>query len=571
MDVPNVNRRFDAAGVAVLLAVLACWTALSIRAVLWQGTWADETSYIIKSWWYVSGAVRPYTAEDATWYQPLYFYALGTWQWIFGHGVVSARSFSLGLDRRQHRVAGGLLRRMGCTVWPIVFAIVVFALSEDSIFYFNSATQFAAFIGLQLVALHLLLQMKNNASLAVAIAFGVVLTMAYLLRINSVAFIALCLGIVWVRAGRDRWRVYFCSAAIVVLTWSALAAIWGRQFAYVTLWLPGVTDWLIQAGVLPNLYSHAMRLSHQMTGVAPHPTLLNLLGYAFGWDILGHYLLNHHGVPVASALFATLLAALRPVPNRGWIALFAAAYWAILAFYNLGLQSMCGGCIQAYASYADYLAALAGGLALHGLMVTTWSEPPARNLAVAMIVASIALAAEQAWSLTGVYQLPSIRNRVDSLPEEVLAAGRVARTLLPPGSAAEYVGRDFRIPLALALADVRVPPVTLTLISSFRQLNANVTPEDAAQAMQEVRQLTIWTDEIAREWIQQNGDWMVVQRQPVDAVLPWLTWSPDSPLVKTGLAKCFELVAQPEFANFVPPLSFALYRRLRRGKACLGE
>ena len=243
----------------------------------------------------------------------------------------------------------------------------------------------------------------------------------------------------------------------------------------------------------------------------------------------------------------------------------------MLVFYNLGLQSMCGGCIQAYANYADYLAALAGGLALHGLMVTDRSELLARSIAVAVVVASIGLAAEQAWSLTGPYQLPSIRNRADSLPEEVRAAGEVMRTLLPAGSAVELVGRDSRLPLALTLADIRLPPVTLVLVTSYRELNAGVTPVEATEATQEMRQLTMWTGEFAREWIQQNGDWMVVQRQPVDHGLPWLTWAPDAPLIKTGLEKCFEQVAEPVFTTFEPPLSFALYRRIRRGKVCLGE
>ncbi len=570
MDISYDTKRFRTAGVGVLLAVLVCWIALSITAVLWQGTWADETGYVVKSWWYVSGAVKPYTAEDATWYQPLFFYALGAWQWIFGHGLVPARSFSLVVTAVNIGLLASLLQRLGCTVWPIAFAIVVFVLNEDSIFYFNSATQFAAFICLQLLALHLLLQMNGNAGFAVAIAFGAVLTMAYLVRINSVAFIALCLGIVWVRAGRDRWRVYVCSAAILVLTWSSLVLLWGSRFAYVTIWLPGVTDWLMHAGLLPELYPHAMRLSHQMFDVS-HPTMWHLLTYAFGWDVVGHYLLNHHALPVATALLATIVAALRPIPNRGWTALFAAAYWAILVFYHLGLQSICGGCIQAYANYANYLAALAGGLALHGLMVANRSERAARSIAAGLVVVSIALAAAQAWSLTGIYALSSIRNRSDSLPAEVRAAGRAVRTLLPAGAKVELVGLDPRIPLALTLADVRFPPVTLILVSSYRQLNANVAPAEAAEATQEMRQLTIWTDDFAREWIQQGGDWMVVQRQPANPAISWLVWAPEAPLVKTGLEKCFEPVAEPTFADFVPPLSFALYRRVRRGKVCLGE
>jgi hypothetical protein len=571
MEVSDGNRRFRMAGVGILLFVLVCWMTLSITAVQWQSTWGDETAYILKSWWYVSGAVKPYTPEDATWYQPMIYYVMGPWQWIFGHGVVSARTLSLVMTGINIGLLASLLQRSGCTVWPVALAIVVFVLNEDSIFYFNSATPYAVFICLQLVTLHLLLQMNKNASIAVTLAFGAVVAMSYLLRINSIAFIVLYLAIVWVRAGRDRWRVYFCSAAILLTTWSLLALLWGRQFVYVTLWLPGLTDWLIHAGVLPELYPHAMRFSHQMLGLISHPTLRDFLAYAFGRDVLGHYYFNHHCVPFAAALFATVVAARRPIPNRGWTALFAASYWALLLFHHLGLQSICGGCIQAYANYFNYLAALAGGLALHGIMLTIRGDLLARRIAMSMVCASIGLAAVQAWSLTGIYSLPSIRNRADSLPAEVRAAGEAMRALLPAGSATEFVGRDSRIPLALGLADIRLPPVTLVLTSSYREMNANVTPVEAAQATQEMRQLTIWTDEIAREWIQQNGDWMIVQRQPVDNVLPWLVWAPDALLVKTGLEKCFEPVAEKAFNDFIPPLSVALYRRVRRGSICLGD
>src|SRR5581483_2589417 len=264
---------------------------------------------------------------------------------------------------------------------------------------------------LQLITLHLLLLMNRSAGVAVALALGAVLTMNYLLRINSVAFIALSLAIVWVRAGRDRWRVYACSAAILVVSWSLLVLLWGKRFAYVTIWLPGLTDSLVQAGLLPKLYPYTMLLSRQVGAGMQHATLLDMLEYAFGWDALGHYFFNHHIVPFATALAATIVAALRAIPNRGWTALFAISYWALLIFHHLGLQSQCGGCIQAYANYVDYLAALAGGLALHGVMLTAGSDLRARTFAIVAVAASIGLSAVQAWSLGGHYGLPSIRNR----------------------------------------------------------------------------------------------------------------------------------------------------------------
>jgi len=194
-----------------------------------------------------------------------------------------------------------------------------------------------------------------------------------------------------------------------------------------------------------------------------------------------------------------------------------------------------------------------------------------RAVAVGAVVASVAIAAVQSWSLTGVNKLPSIRNRTDALPQEVRIAGEAMKTLLAPGSSVGFVGRDSRIPLALASADVRVPPVTLSLVAFYRKLDENLTPEQRSQTLEEIRQLSMWTDVTAREWIEDAGDWLVVQRQPVDYVFPWLVWAPEAPLIKTGLEKCFEPVSEPAFADFVPPLSIALYRRVRRGKICLGE
>jgi hypothetical protein len=570
MTASTGEGRFRATGIGVLAVILTGWIVLSVFAVTRQGTWADEAGYIIKSWWYVSGAVKPYTAEDATWYQPLIFYALGAWQWIFGHGVVSSRALSLVITAVNIGLLAGLLRRLGCTVWPIAFAIVVFALTEDSIFYFDSATPYAYAVCLQLAALHLLLGMKKSASFAVAMAFGAILTAAYLLRINLIAFIALSLAIVWVRAGQDRWRVYFCSAVIFLAAWSVLALVWGRPFIYITLWIPLVTDGLVQAGILPKLYPNVFTFSHQNV-ISQPATVLRLLTYAFGWEMWRDWILAHHAVPIAAALFATIVAAMRQVQNRGWIALFAASYWGMLAFHHLGAQSYCPICIQAYANYFDYLAALAGGLALHGLMQAAPNVGFVRGAAVGAVAAAVGLAAAQAWSLSGGNKLPSIRNQTDSLPHEVRVAGEAMRTLLPPGSRVGFIGRDSRIPLALASVGVRVPPVTLSLVSLYRKLDENLTPEQRAQTIEEIRQLSGWTDVIAREWIEDAGDWLVVQRQPVDYVFPWLIWAPEAPLIKTELEKCFELVSEPAFAEFVPPLSIALYRRVRRGKICLGE
>jgi hypothetical protein len=570
MEVSTGDRRFHAFGVALLVAMLVGWLVLSVSAVMRQGTWADEANYVIKAWWYVTGAVKPYSAEDATWYQPLMFYTVGAWQRIAGHGLVASRSLTMLITGGNITLLAWLLRRLGCGVWPMSAAIVIFALTEDSVFYFSSASPYALAIFLQLAALHLLLSMNRTASLRLALSLGAVLTAAYLLRINLIAFIALALAIVWVRAGRDRWRVYVCSAAIVAVTWSVLALLWGRRFIYISMWLPGVTDWLVHAGILPDFYPNMPAFSTGPLVVEREPGLAGFLGYVFGWEMLRDWILMHHAIPIAAAFFATVLASVRRIPHRGWTLLFTLSFWAMMLYHHLGGQSFCPICIQGYANYFDFLAALAGGLALQGLL-----QPAASRLAKAAVIclfaASLAGAALQSWSLTGVNRLPSLRNQTDSLPAEVNLAGATMKTLLPRGTVAGIVGFDPRISLALQEADIRIPPVFLSLSSFYRKVNDGLKPELQAKTVAEIADISLWTDAIARQWIENDFDWLVVQRQPAPRTPSWLIWAPDTPLINTALQKCFERSAAPAFSGFDPPLAVDLYRRIRRGKVCLGE
>ena len=412
MKVSTADRRFHAAGVAFLISALAGWLVLSIVAVTRQGTWADEANYILKSWWYVNGTVKPYSAEDSTWYQPLIFYAVGAWQLIAGHGIVASRLLTMLITAGNLALLAWLLRRLGCGVWPISAAIVIFALTEDSIFYFSSVTPFALAILLQLIALHLLLSMNGSASVKLALMLGAVLTAAYLLRINLVIFIALALAVAWVRAGRDRWRVTLCSAAIMAITWSLLALTWGSRFIYISTWLPGVTDWLVHAGLLPDFYPNMPAFSSHTLVVEHEPGFAAFLGYVFGWEMLRDWILAHHVIPIAAALFAIVVASVCRIPNRGWTLLFALSFWVMMLYHHLGGQSFCPICIQAYANYFDFFAALAGGLALQGLLQRSASRV-AKAAVVCLIAAAVVVAAVQSWSLTGVNRLPSIRNRTD--------------------------------------------------------------------------------------------------------------------------------------------------------------
>ena len=78
------------------------------------------------------------------------------------------------------------------------------------------------------------------------------------------AFIALALAIVWVRAGKDRWRVYACSAAIVAVTTrgTRLGRYLTAEFGPPTIQVGDMLAWRRPAGsgawhLWPSAHPHA--------------------------------------------------------------------------------------------------------------------------------------------------------------------------------------------------------------------------------------------------------------------------------------------------------------------------
>src|SRR4051812_24812216 len=61
----------------LLIGAVVVYGILSFQALFDGHTSAAEISYLVRSWWYASGIVAPYTATDATGQMPLYLYQLG--------------------------------------------------------------------------------------------------------------------------------------------------------------------------------------------------------------------------------------------------------------------------------------------------------------------------------------------------------------------------------------------------------------------------------------------------------------------------------------------------------------
>ena len=166
-----------------------------------------------------------------------------------------------------------------------------------------------------------------------------------------------------------------------------------------------------------------------------------------------------------AALFATIVAALRPIPNRGWTGLFAASYWAMLVFYHLGVQSICPSCIQAYANYCQ-LSRRAGGRTR-----VAWFDAVANRERAggSRICGGDGCGVDRDWPR---YKPGVSRASTAALDPQSggLLAGRssmrpaqVMRTLLPAGSAVEHCRLRFANPAGVAAGGHPGPSGLLSL------------------------------------------------------------------------------------------------------------
>jgi hypothetical protein len=549
----------------LLLLIVMSWIAWTTLAVTRQGTWVDETNYLVKALWYVTGVVKPYSNVDLTAYMPLHFFALGTWQMVLGHGVITSRLFSVLLTCVNFGLMTHLLRQLGARNFAIAIALAVFALNEESVFYFSSATPYAEAVFLQLLALNVLVAMIVTPRVIHAILLAVLLTLIYLLRIDLSLFIAIILGAVLFRVRRFAWLTTALSATVFVLTLAVLTLLWGRPFIYVGMFIPG----------MPDLYP-AIQLSHTMSYTKP-VTFEDMLRSALRWEIIRDWISLHHAPAILAIIISIAVAPFRSLPLRGWIAFFTGAYLVYLLFYLLAGQfpgrgpqapGQCAICVQAYLNYVDYLAALAIGLASQAVITRLGSSKLSVLFSCGIAGLFFSVILFQAVNLRGSLALPSALRQTGPLPRQVSEVAATIKNMIPSDEIVAPVGYDRRILLALAANDIRFPAWSLIAPANYRRLNDGLSSEQQARATVELESLSSWTDTTAERWLHETYNWLLVQDLPVYPRLDWMIWHPQSPLVTDAINRCFVKLETWTIENTTPLLQLSLYRRRDLGSKC---
>lgn len=510
----SAPRRSPPAGL-LLLGILAVYGVLGGQTLLHGQSLPEETAALIRSWWYVNGSVRAYTAADATWSMPFYFYQLGYWQTLAGIGALPGRLLSMAIG-----VADGILlflicRRLTANAVASAAAAFIFLATPATVFAFATATPASTIALLHLAGVWLIVAHMGRPQVWASIAMGAVCAALYFYRQDMILAVVVLLPLYVVAVGRaKRWQHAAIAVAALVLCTAGILALFPAKLGDYATRLPVLYPLIERLGVIsPNF----LLIDRGTSGA--NPMVFSLARIRF-MDVFEGFVLPYSGT-ILAALALFLLA------GRGLRVLWIPALYFVwlAAAHVLGAPGFCNGCSTSYAPTFAGIGALAAGLALALLGRSAKDKalpPPVAIISAAVAAVGLnmfmpALAKTPAYHM---YPAPlmgettTVDERADTValarwiaalaprPDPILAVHSLGKTQLPA------------LPWAVFLAGHLMPVQSFDPPATRRILNPRLPAAQREAVQAAVDAESLWTDETLRRWIERDYDLIVVQHDP---------------------------------------------------------
>ena len=508
------ERTLRMAPAAILVAAYTLYAAMAAYGVIYGRTWIDEITYVIKSWWYVTGAARPYSDADATWYMPLYFYQLGWAQQVFGQGHIAGRAMSAVMGG----LGGGLVflicRRLALTGPVAALGVALFLLNPTTAYYFTTATPIATVALLLLLAVWLVQRASGTTPPALSFGLGVLFGVLYFYRQNMIlALVVLAPLYLW--HVRKRWALHTALLVLgVTLVAAVLLLLFPAKLALYAIRLPLVTPLLQEMGLLPDNLRLIQEATESRYSLSLDPARLS-------WrDPVNAFLLPFLGTNLlALAVFALCR-------SERFLMLVPGFYFFLAASHYLGSAGYCPACILTYTSYFVGLGAVAAALTVDAL----WRKsqrvlaPAALGLvALTLNISGPALAVNDgsgAPSLWKNFPLPLV-SRNNGLADLVVTerlAGIVAMAA-PDAKRVLVLDDQPQLAYAVARAGRTLPVQGFNLCQSYRRLRPGLSEAEKARVIRILAAESLWTDAMLVSWLD-DPTTAAVLLQPDAAALP---------------------------------------------------
>jgi len=501
---------------ALPIAVLLLGAALAYGFIAFQvlvsgHSSTEEIAYLIKSWWYTSGIVPPYTANDATGKMPFYFYQLGFWQQLEGMGHFSARLTSVGIGIINGALLFAICRRITANPLVAAAASFIFLATPATTFYFATATPTATVSALHLLAIWLIVSNLGRQRPWATILMGLLCTAMYFYRQNMLLSIVVLVPLYIAAIGRQRALHGAMLLASIAVTAAAVLFSFPEKLGEYALRLPVISPWLNSLGLLaPNF---ALIDNGTVGGPFMGPAFVRLAPS----DMLNGFLLPYSG----TILLALLLLALTGKGLRVlWIAPFY-FLWLAVTHYLTSL-GYCSGCIVSYAPYFSAVGALAAGLALAmlGFKARQHRMPSAPLILIAAVVAvalntfapSLATQEEYRGFPIPLLTQPHAKTELSEIEpmarwisanvparEPILVLHSLGKHKLPS------------LPYAVFLSGHAMPTQSIDLDGTRRVLNSKLSGRARESVQAAIEEESLWSDETLARWLGRDYDVVLFQ------------------------------------------------------------
>jgi hypothetical protein len=476
----------------VALSAAAAYAAVASNALVNARLEADEVGWLVKAWWYISGAVAPYTSADSAPTLPLFPFGLGALQTLIGLDVTSARSAMIVIGVANAVVLFLLCRKLTGNVLASAAAVLVFAGSPSTSFSFSTTSPIGVVSLLHLAAIWLVVLSVGRPALWRSLLLGLILSAILLLSAEMVVPVLALFVVFMAAVGKARWGQGALVVAAVGLIIGAFVALLPEQFTTVLLAqpLPAFVRDLIGMGAPVNL--DAVRLAQDL------------------WEGV---VLPYGG----TLLLCILLIALT---WQGPRVLWVVPIYTMIALFGLSVFRApgCEACAATAPSQVSAVAALGAAMTLAFLARLARQY----KLAGTPLVIGGAFAA---LALNTFAPLMATREALHSFPAAMLMQSRAGAEQEDVAALMRFVGQNVptssepillihrlpALPYAVHMAGRRLPAVSLNPTASLRAAPAAATGARREAALAAIERSGNWTGETLRRWVERDYDMIIWQ------------------------------------------------------------
>jgi hypothetical protein len=495
----------------LLIGAVAAYGVLSYQALLNGHTSAAEISYLVKSWWYASGIVAPYTATDATGQMPLYLYQLGFWQQLEGLGHIPGRLLSIGFGAISGLLLFIICKRLTANTLAAAAAVFMYLATPATAVMFATATPTATVAALHLVAVWLIVASLGKQRPIATIFMGLLCTALYFYHQNMILAVVVLAPLYIAAIGRKRARHAANLLVTIAAATAALVTSFPEKMGEYALRLPVISPLIEKAGLLaPNF----VLIDKGTSGATTIGPAFERFAPA---ELLDTFLLPYSG----TIILALVLLGVAAGPLRVLWAAPLYFLWLAAGHY-LGALGFCSGCMTTYTPYFAAVGALAGALALTMLALRARAHaiPAGAPILIGAVIAVGLNAFAPNFAVSQDLKHYPIPRLAQPYPATELAdidtMGRWVAANAPPHEpilVLHSLGKN-KLPTlsySVFLAGHMIPVQSLNPAASRRTLATNLSGASREAVQSAIEDESLWTDETLGRWLERDYDMVLFQ------------------------------------------------------------